>query len=255
MKKDRGAYFVEYQPPSPDSETAFLHLTFGGEVELAGLDRLMETEIRAWLQPYPVSTMAWAFDSADNSLKPAGKPGTCLVGWVGGSGSPVTSWNIDDLTTHLQSAKPVLDYKVIFAGLPFKTRAERKVAIDANLIQTIRQNKFLRLVLLGWLVIIPAAWAIIQLFGPNWLAIAITIYGLWRAWGAYAKLTGRRKPSPKEIKDAEIDRRKAHYIYHCERNPAGFERLKLENLEAEARKRVKVEHDQIAAAEKDDSKG
>ena len=91
LKKDRGDYFVEYQPPPLDSETAFLHLTFSREVEFIGHDKLVDAEIRAWLLTYPVPTMAWAFDSTDSSLKPPGRPWTCLVGWIGSDGSPVAA--------------------------------------------------------------------------------------------------------------------------------------------------------------------
>jgi hypothetical protein len=30
----------------------------------------------------------------------------------------------------------------------------------------------------------------------------------------------------------------SHYFYHCERNPDGFARLKVENFEREAKERI-----------------
>lgn len=42
---------------------------------------------------------------------------------------------------------------------------------------------------------------------------------------------GHKKPSPRELEKVERDRKMAHYYYHCERNPAGFARIKVENLE------------------------
>jgi hypothetical protein len=36
-----------------------------------------------------------------------------------------------------------------------------------------------------------------------------------------------------------------HYYEHCERNPEGFERLRLENLDSEARERTRLEVNEL----------
>jgi hypothetical protein len=38
----------------------------------------------------------------------------------------------------------------------------------------------------------------------------------------------------------------AHYFYHCERNPAGFARLKMENFEKDISEHTRREVDELA---------
>ncbi|MCC5960053.1 MAG: hypothetical protein JJU08_12015 [Rhodobacteraceae bacterium] len=45
---------------------------------------------------------------------------------------------------------------------------------------------------------------------------------------------------------AEKKRKMEHYFYHCERNPAGFWRLKSENFESDKRERVRKEADELS---------
>lgn len=80
VRKDRGNYFVEYQPPWPDGENACLDLTFSGEVEPVGLDRLMETEVRSWLAAYPVPIMARATRLKASSSRWESRGGALSVG-------------------------------------------------------------------------------------------------------------------------------------------------------------------------------
>ena len=39
-----------------------------------------------------------------------------------------------------------------------------------------------------------------------------------------------RKPTKRESADAAMEAKTKHYFYHCERDPAAFERLKVGNL-------------------------
>jgi len=77
------------------------------------------------------------------------------------------------------------------------------------------------------------------------VAILVLAYGLLKAVIQWLKMTGRWKKSVKEIaKDAD-DLRMRHHHYHCERNPDGFLRLKVENFDRESREQVKKEAELI----------
>jgi len=60
------------------------------------------------------------------------------------------------------------------------------------------------------------------------------------------KIWARTKRSPAELAEAKKKSKMEHYYYHCERNPAGFLRLKGENFESDSRERVRKEADELA---------
>jgi hypothetical protein len=57
----------------------------------------------------------------------------------------------------------------------------------------------------------------------------------------WLKLAGYLKPSAIEKKRAEEQLKKDHYHYHCEKNPEGFMKLKIENFDREAKERTNAE--------------
>jgi len=70
------------------------------------------------------------------------------------------------------------------------------------------------------------------------LAIAVLLYSLSQAFRTARKLFWHLEPSKSEKEKAEKELTMGHYYYHCERNPEGFARLKVENFEREARERI-----------------
>jgi hypothetical protein len=93
-------------------------------------------------------------------------------------------------------------------------------------------------------VVVPVLIEIISL-GVTWLAhvlAAISIVtGLYKAGKAMGWLT----PSQRDRQKADKDHRMNHYIYHCERNPEAFNRLKFENFERDAIERTRDEAETI----------
>ncbi len=51
---------------------------------------------------------------------------------------------------------------------------------------------------------------------------------------------------PAEEEKAEKERKMNHYYYHCERNPAGFARLLVENVEKDTSERIRKEAEELA---------
>ena len=87
-------------------------------------------------------------------------------------------------------------------------------------------------VFFGW-ILVPILILVVG-FASYWLGVLLFIVSLFQIGWMAIKLCGHPEkwvPGYKEKKEQEL--RKAHYIYHCERNPKGFERLKAENLQEE----------------------
>lgn len=96
--------------------------------------------------------------------------------------------------------------------------------------RVVRAGKII--VLIGW-VLVPLAILVLQQFVSviGWMGFT---YGLFRLGIETIKYFGdpdKWIPGHKEKREKELKER--HYIYHCERNPEGFERLKLENFQNE----------------------
>lgn len=248
IKEHRGSYFVEYHPPVSHSRSATLNLVFHDGVHSASVADLMETELRHWLSRYPVPLMIWAWDSKEDMIRPDGKGGNCLVGWIEpAAGGVRQSWNIDDLTEFLNTAPPDPDWRVIYVDLAVRTDAEVKADAMRKLLERGKQVRILKIILVLWVVVIPATWAILEFLGPDWLGALVLTYVLWKAWRAGLNIWGLTRPSAREAEKAEKQRKMDHYFYHCERNPDGFARLKIENFEKDTGERLRTEAAALAS--------
>ena len=69
IKEKRGWYFVEYNPPANGSKLAHLFLVItienARDIDVANA---METELKEWLNRYPVPLFVSAFDDKDDLL-------------------------------------------------------------------------------------------------------------------------------------------------------------------------------------------
>ncbi|HXQ42171.1 MAG TPA: hypothetical protein VN821_12950, partial [Candidatus Udaeobacter sp.] len=240
IKENRGSYFVEYQPPVSNNPFATLNLVYPESYDLGFVADTMKAEVAHWLVRYPVPIMAWAFDAAEKRIRPHGDADDgLLVGWYApGTATLTYAWKVEGLPLFLNDTTNLPDWRTIYKDVPFRTGAEVKANANREWIKTRKQNLTLRVILVIWLAVIPAAWAIIQYLGPEWLAIAVLLYSLWQAFRAARKLFWRVEPSKVEKEKAETNLRRDHYFYHCELNPEGFARLKVENFEREAKERI-----------------
>jgi hypothetical protein len=83
-------------------------------------------------------------------------------------------------------------------------------------------------------VVVPAGVAVLE-WWSDWLGLLVLVYSLYKAVEKALRLLGKwPKPKTELQKEAE-EARMRHHHYHCERNPDGFQRLKLENFERWAR--------------------
>jgi hypothetical protein len=252
IKEPRGEYFVEYQPPVADHDFATLSLVFPNAGEPSQAADFMELELRRWLARYPVPLMVSAFDGSGSLLRVKGNGDRShLVGWTAsGNGEVSCSWNIDDLTAHLNAAPPNADWRTTYSDVSFKT--ETQIAADASKYARIRRRQILvlKIVLVLWLAAIPAGVAIFEFFSPAWLALILLCLALWEAWRTACKIWGLARATASERAEAERQRKMEHYYFHCERNPKGFARLMAENLEKDMRERIQKEAAEIKGSVK-----
>ena len=240
IKEDRGSYFVEYQPPISTNPFATLNLVYPEGYDLGSVADTMKAEVARWLARYPVPIMAWAYDAAEDSIRPHGDADDgLLVGWyVPGTAALSYSWKVEGLPPLLNDTTNVPDWRTIYRGVPFRTDAEVKANANRECIKVRKQNLTLKAILAIWFAVIPAVWAIVQYLGPEWLAIVVTLYVLWQSFRTARKLFWGVEPSKSEKEKVEKELKMMHYFYHCERNPEGFARLKGENFEREAKERT-----------------
>ena len=247
IREDRGYYFVEYQPPVADHSFATLNLIFPESISWERVSELLDKEVREWIGRYRVPLMVWALDNKEDAIRPPDRDANCLVAWNDPeSGQIVKSWDHRDLTAYLKKAPQHPDWRTIYADIPVRTDAEVKAAAHEKFSERRRWIRWLKIVFMLWLAMIPAGYAIFEFLGPEWLGYFGLAFVLWKALKAALQIWGRTEPSVREKGKAERQRRMDHYYYHCERNPRGFERLKVENLQNDAREQVRWDAEDLA---------
>ena len=239
LKEDRGWYFVEYRPPRPPITSypfATLNVVIPDTVGVARIADAMETELKLWLARYPIPLMVSSFDGK-GALYNLGtvRASSHLIGFIDKTSQEVC------LFWHLLKNKEIPDdaldtdyLKKIYSNIPYKTQDDLKRESAKH----VKQLRIGWTVVFVWAVIVPAVVAILEWASPPWVAALVLIYSLWKAVVKALKILGKWKKSSREIEKEEEERRMQHHHYHCERNPEGFLRLKLENFEREERENI-----------------
>lgn len=239
----REKYFVEYYPPRYQTRFATLSITFLDPLPHQNIINVMEEEAVTWLKRYPVAIMIFAYDDAGDSvyLKDL-KPENYLICFYNSSKTNIEfHWRLLKDEELPEDALDVEYLLQMYKTLDRKTSADLKLEAELN-------AKKLRLgfnVIIFITVILPGIVLVLEFFSPQWVAALVLVYGLCNALIQWLKITGKWKKSAKELaKDAE-DLRIRHHHYHCERNPEGFLRLKVENFKKENKEQVKKEAESI----------
>jgi hypothetical protein len=239
VKEDRGWYFVEYQPPHPGYRFSMLSLVFPTSAAPSAVAEAMESELTTWLRRYPMPLMVSAFDAKGDLCELEGvRASNHLMGSVTpGTDRPVMFWRLlpdSEIPGDMPSPESLIG---VFADVPYKTSNQTRQEAEAHA----RQMRIGWAIVFVWVAVVPAVWAIFEWAGPAWVGVLLLGYSLWQALANALKLLGKWRESPKELKAREELRRMQHHHYHCERNPEGFMRLKLENFEREERERIQNE--------------
>lgn len=131
-----------------------------------------------------------------------------------------------------------IDYlRSVFSEIPFQTSTELRKQAES----TARQLRAGWYLVFNWAVVVPALVALVSFFSPKWLAVIVLIYSLYKASIKGLRLTGRLPTPDREKAEQEKQRIMRHHHYHCELNPEGFQRLKLENFERWEREDIQRE--------------
>lgn len=242
IKEDRGWYFVEYSPPIPSFRFATLQLVTPDEVKKEDIALAMEVEIKLWLARYPIPLMVSAFDAKGDLYDFAGiRESNHLMGFLGEDSNELRSyWHLlkdEELPDH---ALDQAYLKAAYSDVGFRTSEDLRQKSE-KYHRTLRIGWF---VVFVWAVIVPAMVAILE-WSSDWLSLVVLAYSLWKALVKALQLTGKCKKSPKEIEQEQETLRMRHHHYHCEQNPDGFMRLKMENFEKEERERIQKEMEAI----------
>jgi hypothetical protein len=238
-KEDRGWYFVEYRPPISGYQFATLGVVVLESARTReDIAAVMEAELVIWLERYPIPIMASAFDDTGSVMALDGhRACSHLIGYIDTQTNKVVrEWRLlanDELPTDALDPSYL---RKIYSDLPFRTKQQLRE-------QALGKAKQLRLgwwVVFVWAVVVPVGVAVLE-WWSDWLGLVVLMYSLYKAVEKALRLTGKWPKSKAEVQKEAEETRMRHHHYHCERNPEGFERLKLENFERWARKEVRVE--------------
>jgi hypothetical protein len=238
-KEDRGWYFVEYRPPISGYQFATLQLVVLEKARAPEeIAESMEAELVIWLERYPVPIMVSAFDDSGSLIRLEGHRGcNHVIGYIDEQTHKVVrEWR---LLSNEELPKDAFDasyLRRIYSQIPFKTKQQLREEVQ-------QKAKHLRLgwwIVFVWAVAVPAGVAILE-WWSDWLGVVVLLYSLYKAVEKALRLMGKWPKSKVEIQKEAEEARMRHHHYHCERNPEGFERLKVENFERWAREEVREE--------------
>jgi hypothetical protein len=117
----------------------------------------------------------------------------------------------------------------VYRNVPFHTQAE----IDDKVDRECRKTAQLTRIIVFFILVVPFIIEMVS-FSVAWIGYILSAISALTGVCKICKAIGWFKPSDNEKAEAEKEQIMAHYYYHCERNPATFERLKMENYEREA---------------------
>lgn len=244
IKQGRDKYFVEYRPPIRGFQFASLQLIYLGEISHGKIADDMELEARVWTQRFDVPIMVSAFDAAGDviDMREVRTERSLMAFNCPNSGQLMLHWRLLN-NEEVPSIALSIEYLLrVYKEVPYRTSEEVRLSAEKKA----KQIQLGRGIIVFWAVIVPAVVLVLEFFSPQWIAILVLTYGLLKAVVKWLKMTGRWKHSKAELEDAERQRLKEHYYFHCERNADAFNRLKFENFERESREAIQKEASQIA---------
>jgi len=229
-REDRGKYFVEYHPPQGDAAFANLNVVCVEPMTTEEVVQAIEKELDEWTGRYPVPIMAVAFDDTDDAidLKPL-RSTKFLIGWRA-NGSLVKHWRLIENKDFPNGPFRTEQLLAVYPNFEYKTSEQTRRDVE-------RLGKQMQLLHWGVVIVYVAVPVAIIIVGAAnvWVGYAASAYSLWKAFDKWCELTGRKKKSPKQLEKERDDTLMRHHHYHCKLNPEGFNRLRNENFEREAR--------------------
>lgn len=248
IKEHRGNSYVSYQPADARFPSAFVQLTFlGTGHDVADVKKAMERELQNWLSRFPVPVRVSSYDAKDDLIQVGPEfAQSNLAGNIDPqTGQIVQQWGFpkdDELPSEQMDAGYLAR---VYEGVPFRLQeaVRQKALLETRMLG--RGARIAIILLVGVPVLIELA-----SLGVTWLGHVLA--GISISVGLYelGKAMGWLKPTRRDGEKAEKDHRMKHYFYHCEQNPEGFNRLKIENFERETIKHTHEEADALRGQRK-----
>ena len=246
LKEARDWYFVEYAPPIVGNPFAIVQLTilsYKNSADRVRITSAMEEELSNWLQRYPLPVMVFSFNAAGDliSFEPQ-KPSNHLMGRQNDTGEIESVWGSFE-SIELPPISPEA-LRAIYHDIPCKTGQEIALENEKEQNRLLQGMRVLRILLVLWLVIIPAGIAYLGFANPLVGKIALA-YSLLMALVQLLKIFGKGPQTQRAKEKAADDLVKNHHHYHCKMNPEGFIRLKIENFDREEREKTLKEAQEL----------
>lgn len=238
IKEDRDWYYVEYKPPMSEYRFSILQISVVEAKDISTVASVMEKEACEWLARYPVPLMVTAF-TIEGDVMPLEdiRPIDHLIAWSNPSDTkPILRWKLVSDSELPDIALNRNFLKELFAHVPSKTGRELQLAADKR-VAALRTGWWL---VFAWAVIVPLGIAVLE-WWSDWLGIVVLVYAIFKAVVAALRLSGKLPESKRQIEKEKEDLKMRHHHYHCELNPDGFLRLKVENFRRQDIERTKAE--------------
>lgn len=239
VKKDRGAYYVEYIPSDGSVRFATLQVIFPKEANLSDVANSMENELKLWLNQYPIPIMVSAFDFKGDLMNLESiRPYSHLTGYYEKSKNEILFyWTLLKDKDIPEDALNLEYLKKLYYDMPYKTSSD----LQRENRKRIKQIYIGIALLTLWMIIIPVILETLEWVSPPLIGVTILLYSYWKALKKALELFGIIKKSPKQIKKEKEELEMEHHHYHCKQNPEGFLRLKVENIERWEKERIQKE--------------
>jgi hypothetical protein len=198
----------------------------------------MEEELSFWLKRYRVPLFVTSFDVKGDLISI--EPYSHLTGFLDADNHLVKRWG--EFTNDEFPADQVTQGYLasVYRDVPFRFAEDVRVKVRREA----RIMKATGLSIVLFTVIIPLLIEMVS-WGVEWLGHLLEFGSFLKGLHEIGKPLGWIKPSQKETDKALRKQKMEHYFYHCEKNPAAFQKLKFENFESEERKSILQEDEAL----------
>jgi len=172
------------------------------------------------------------------------KPSSHLMGRQKDTGEVESVWGSFE-SVELPPISPDA-LRAIYHDIPCKTGQEIALENEEEQKRLLHGMRLWRILLVLWLVVIPAGIAYLGFANPLVGKIALG-YSLLMALVQLLKIFGKWPRTQRAKEKAADDLAKNHHHYHCKKNPEGFIRLKIENFDREEREKTLREAEELKA--------
>lgn len=231
ISEQRESYQVTYFPINLQNYNfATLHLIFEKLIDSEEIAKLIEIEFNIWINKFSAPIMVTAFSKEDDqviSLIP-NKKSNNLLGYVENN-NIILSWDKSAITFPNEYYNSDATDN-IYKDLKYTTR-ESKEDVAKKYIKGKKMIKnFFDLASFIWLLVSISILLLGFVLGFVNIIIGIIalLYSLYMTIRKYFKFKGYY--TSKEKAENEKQERMKHYYHHCELNPEGFLKLKIENF-------------------------